>query len=1561
MADDGGCSDHEDDLQYIKRAFLQPRTGATTSSAGNDNTTDVRTTVDNNGGDLISLNHNNSRPWYRRHSDAEYSDNESNFFMSEPSMSEADSSEYPLRLLESPFHGESIREDDNLLFLDDDQDDDDGDAYNSGLPPPPPPPPPPQQQHVVRGRLHNHLMAPHSPGNTSLSSWDTSPHLLRRVQVHFSPTRYSDGESTTGGRPSNVQPSQPSQRSTPVSHTQELAGRKTLDTFRAVTSNDDNYNPNHHQDHIYRSNSTSPASEGRMRQLEAFLDDLRENSEGKVQESSMLDANVSFESSLFHGLMGVHGVLRQPPPVEEQNTTTDPRKDNEEQNHVDTSFARKTSNSLNLPSRATIPNNCDDNTLAMILSDSGDEFNHKESNDNAPVPTNDGKDTEISALDETEGLAQPSQRFDSEEASAPNKEGLSQPVQVETKKSKSPEKRGFFERAGFLRRKDRKNNKGDAPSQGEANDNQSNVSHNPKPKHRRQRSGDAAAATMATGSHQWKGMEMDRIPMPDEVGDESDTDAESRRRDGRRMSTGSKPPNGKVKGTIDGREDYDQRKSKQNGENGHDNNGMALKQSKPVTDNDKTSPNTIMNSQASEIAKFSQFALGSAGDDEPMSPRHRPRRIKQRSYRTIRQAAIQGEREDPSSPVSVDPPYSVFFQPPSPQQLQPQQQQQQHQQLQQVPGMYVSPVLSGYMASPSSRKTFSSQQAGLWQQGHSDDYLRPIPPSPTMNVSSSWSSPSPMYQNLPPYIPMYRPCRSYSEMPGHCPTPPPPPTLTFQDPQTLPPGEDFHFQVPNRLAPMFQSDNHQQTNPLVFPRQAHSFDYSPSSRSHDVRSPYDKSRNSPKNEDTPEQDNCSYSNSYHSGDESLEFERNIHRLHEAHYEERVLRQNLDSAPPFSLSQRKGPTKFDKQSFLPHTKIPGYDQDEDQYPTYICPVCNTRQREFFTVSSAPRQFEGPGGFIAFYFAIYVIGSLYIFGLQEGWTKLDCIYFAVITLTTAGLGDFVPTSDGAKIICSIFIYFGVACIGLLLGSYLAGMLDERSHKEAVANQIKACPNCARIQNIKDQADNHRQGLSNHLSPKNSMSTHASVHDSPFGRATKKMRHSPNVGFFSERLSPSRPIDVCTPQSHSRKVPDLQPFESPLLQRPLVESPAIRNQLLASPMTRQILGRQNHTRHSSMDFGGSVKGSSGINLPSTSNVNPVRARKFSMDIPATVVEGAQAKHPAPTRYLRQVTEDSHTSNPSVETPFTGSGTSSEESSTDSSYSDSAEFEKDALEEEYSGVKNAKYIFLTLREALINSMVIIAFGCLGFCLIEGFTVIDSWYFTTVLLTTVGYGDIVPTTEGGKLFATAYLLVAGTILLNNMSMISMIPLELRKRRTEKAVLTQFGDTLDDEALRELATGPVIQRINLASKDSRGLDLCTREMFALAMLIRLGKVTEQDINLTFSAFRKLDVNNDGVLNSKSIIEGMIKRHASHMNLASLANTTNSGRRKGRARHKTQSSRSNASNSSWSGLGAWMMPRNSESTYSGSENMSLPTTNVTTSENAPLMFGSERTPTYGIQP
>jgi len=79
----------------------------------------------------------------------------------------------------------------------------------------------------------------------------------------------------------------------------------------------------------------------------------------------------------------------------------------------------------------------------------------------------------------------------------------------------------------------------------------------------------------------------------------------------------------------------------------------------------------------------------------------------------------------------------------------------------------------------------------------------------------------------------------------------------------------------------------------------------------------------------------------------------------------------------------------------------------------------------------------------------------------------------------------------------------------------------------------------------------------------------------------------------------------------------------------------------------------------------------------------------------------------------------------------------------------------------------------------------------------------------------------------------------------------------------------------------------VSMKRPDGLDECTREMFALAMLVRLGKVTERDVRQTFSAFHRLDVDNDGVLNSRTIIAGMMHKRRSRINVSALSEANES--------------------------------------------------------------------------
>jgi len=99
----------------------------------------------------------------------------------------------------------------------------------------------------------------------------------------------------------------------------------------------------------------------------------------------------------------------------------------------------------------------------------------------------------------------------------------------------------------------------------------------------------------------------------------------------------------------------------------------------------------------------------------------------------------------------------------------------------------------------------------------------------------------------------------------------------------------------------------------------------------------------------------------------------------------------------------------------------------------------------------------------------------------------------------------------------------------------------------------------------------------------------------------------------------------------------------------------------------------------------------------------------------------------------------------------------------------------------------------------------------------------------------------------------------------------------------QFGSQLTDDELRELSTGRLIHRLKLATNRPDGLEECTREMFSLAMLVRLGRITEDDVKSTFAAFRRLDVGNYGKLNSRTVIEGeVMRRRKSLKNLAALS-------------------------------------------------------------------------------
>lgn len=71
-------------------------------------------------------------------------------------------------------------------------------------------------------------------------------------------------------------------------------------------------------------------------------------------------------------------------------------------------------------------------------------------------------------------------------------------------------------------------------------------------------------------------------------------------------------------------------------------------------------------------------------------------------------------------------------------------------------------------------------------------------------------------------------------------------------------------------------------------------------------------------------------------------------------------------------------------------------------------------------------------------------------------------------------------------------------------------------------------------------------------------------------------------------------------------------------------------------------------------------------------------------------------------------------------------------------------------------KYTYKILSAAAIG---LVALGTVIYRILEDWSWVDSFYFSVVTITTVGFGDLAPSTDGGKLFTVAYIITGVSII----------------------------------------------------------------------------------------------------------------------------------------------------------------------------------------------------------
>ena len=90
---------------------------------------------------------------------------------------------------------------------------------------------------------------------------------------------------------------------------------------------------------------------------------------------------------------------------------------------------------------------------------------------------------------------------------------------------------------------------------------------------------------------------------------------------------------------------------------------------------------------------------------------------------------------------------------------------------------------------------------------------------------------------------------------------------------------------------------------------------------------------------------------------------------------------------------------------------------------------------------------------------------------------------------------------------------------------------------------------------------------------------------------------------------------------------------------------------------------------------------------------------------------------------------------------------------------------------------IWRGLRDPEFRTLLLTVLGLLGsgtwvYHRFEGWSALDSLYFSVITLTTVGYGDLSPTRPGTKIFTMVFIIVGIGILLAFINMVARHALE---------------------------------------------------------------------------------------------------------------------------------------------------------------------------------------------
>lgn len=81
-------------------------------------------------------------------------------------------------------------------------------------------------------------------------------------------------------------------------------------------------------------------------------------------------------------------------------------------------------------------------------------------------------------------------------------------------------------------------------------------------------------------------------------------------------------------------------------------------------------------------------------------------------------------------------------------------------------------------------------------------------------------------------------------------------------------------------------------------------------------------------------------------------------------------------------------------------------------------------------------------LAFMTTVLLLSATLYYNYAEGWSALDSLYFSVMTMTTIGYGDLVPTTNASKIFTIIYAFLSIGVFVALAAKLAAALFKHRT---------------------------------------------------------------------------------------------------------------------------------------------------------------------------------------------------------------------------------------------------------------------------------------------------------------------------------------------------------------------------------------------------------------------------------------------------------------------------------------------------------------------------------------